>query len=108
MGAPLMQQGARGKSLMPFSWGQAPPQQLCKCGDGCKPAAWWPLARAWALCNAPPAPRTPSQTTSGAAATSERLHKETELAIQQVHSDVAAAKTSVVDMLVKYATTVQG
>lgn len=46
------------------------------------------------------------QTTSGAAATSERLHKETELAIKQVQADVTASKKAVVDMLVKYATTV--
>ncbi|KIY99836.1 V-type proton ATPase subunit G 2 [Monoraphidium neglectum] len=47
-----------------------------------------------------------SETTSGAAATSDRLHKETEQAIKQVQSDVAASKGSVVDMLVRYATTV--
>ncbi|KAI8473062.1 MAG: transmembrane ATPase [Monoraphidium minutum] len=47
------------------------------------------------------------ESTSGAAATSERLHKETELAIKQVQSDVAASKATVVDMLVKYATTVK-
>lgn len=47
-----------------------------------------------------------AETTSGAAATSERLHKETELAIKQVQADVTASKKAVVDMLVKYATTV--
>lgn len=66
---------------------------------------------------APPQPSKPStaslrptppgpQATSGAAATSERLHKETELAIKQVQSDVKASKEAVVHMLVKYATTV--
>ncbi|GBF97687.1 transmembrane ATPase [Raphidocelis subcapitata] len=49
-----------------------------------------------------------AETTSGAAATSDRLHKETELAIKQVQADVTASKKAVVDMLVKYATTVQG
>jgi hypothetical protein len=49
----------------------------------------------------------PPQTTSGAAATSERLHKETELAIKQVQADVKASKGAVVDMLLKYATSVQ-
>lgn len=48
-----------------------------------------------------------TQTTSGAAATSERLHQETELAIKQVQADVKASKGGVVDMLLKYATTVE-
>jgi hypothetical protein len=55
----------------------------------------------------PPRPTLPPQSTSGAAATSERLHKETELSIKQVQSDVAASKATVVDLLVKYATTVK-
>lgn len=46
------------------------------------------------------------QTTGDAAATSERLHRETEVAIAQVQRDVAASKAAVVDMLVKHATTV--
>jgi len=59
-------------------------------------------------CTPPPTQthKHPTQTTSGAAATSERLHKETELAIQQVQSDVKTSKSKVVDMLVRYATTV--
>ena len=55
---------------------------------------------------APPLPAAPPQSTSGAAANSERLHQESELAIKQVQSDVAASKATVVDMLLKYATNV--
>ena len=55
----------------------------------------------------PPLPaRSRRQTTSSAAATSERLRKETDLAIQQVQSDVTTSKSAVVNMLLKYATTV--
>lgn len=63
-------------------------------------------SRARATHPAAPVRVAPPQTTSGAAATSDRLHKETEQAIKQVQSDVAASKGSVVDMLVRYATTV--
>ena len=46
------------------------------------------------------------QTTGDAAATSERLHRETEAAIRQVQADVAASKAGVVEMLARHATTV--
>jgi V-type H+-transporting ATPase subunit G len=48
-----------------------------------------------------------SEATSGAAAAADRMRAETEAAIAQVQKDVSAAKKGVVDMLVKYATTVE-
>jgi hypothetical protein len=58
--------------------------------------------------HAPPPARTrpDPKTTDSAAATSERLRKETDTAIQQVQKDVATSKAGVVDMLLKYSTTV--
>jgi len=56
--------------------------------------------------NCPDAP-PPLQTTTGAAATAERLNKMTDTMIRQVESDVAAGKADVVEMLVRYVTHVR-
>eukprot|EP00775_Hariotina_reticulata_P009598 gene9598-9761_t len=48
-----------------------------------------------------------SESSTGAASTLERMSKETEANIAQVHADVAAKKSQVVDLIVKYVTAVQ-
>jgi hypothetical protein len=49
---------------------------------------------------APPAPAAPRQTTSGAASTSAMLARQADMSIAAVREEVAAAKDTVVDMLV--------
>lgn len=48
-----------------------------------------------------------AESSSGAASTLERLTKETDTNISQVHGDVTSKKNLVVDMLVKYVSTVR-
>lgn len=48
-----------------------------------------------------------AESSSGAASTLERLTKETDANISQVHADVAAKKNLVVDLIVNHVTTVK-
>lgn len=49
----------------------------------------------------------PVQSSSGSAATFDRLSKETSVSIDKVKDDVKSKKQHVVDMLVNYVTTVR-